>query len=874
MSGLRRRGCFPLSHGFAFLLWLGIVATAMLSLAHGAVSDGLSHPTCATCSCYAAATEFYVDCTGVGLTAIPDLPTNATVVTLRRNFIQVVGEGAFDAVPSLRYLHLQSNGLTNMEAGALRGLTLLQALNLADNALGTFALDDLAASAAALTELDLSSNSLSVFDGSVSSHATNLETLILRGNDIVSVTNLASLTHLQHLDLSSNRLTSVSATLVNALPELRQLWLQDNAITRLDTTPFVAQTHLEKLSLASNLLTQLPTSMLAATTALNSLDISENSLTSIGQTLLAGLSQLASLSFANNEIVSFPSLPTSINATWVSGNPFDCCGMESLVGTSYIMDLAEITCNRPQNAAGLKLVEVATPITVCNTTLPDQPPAASVVSIAATTMQAQLHVVHGNAFEPVFYTASYTGPGGAVTNTTCPAGYAPVLYTDRLLPDAPCEYLQRDATTNELVDPILVDLSNLKPYTNYTLTYIAHNELGASLAAPPLSFRTLESVPEAPASISFLGATSRTLNLSVTAPAVANGFELELYTMGGSFVSTLSGDSGHFMASGLEPYTTYSVRARVATAIGSGPWGGNFTFATLEDLPSSSPTILSAQATSSSLNVTWAALSTGTNGIITGYAVYLDGASACVVTNQFWCEVTGLNPGTTHTFQIAAATSLGYGPNSSSYPVQTLPAAPAGMPTPMVSNVTSTTARLQWTTPAQPNGAIIKYIVTVTSPTASNGTIELPGNQIAYELIGLKPHTVYHVAIQPWTLASPGNFSSPIVFTTQEAVSVGVQAPAEVSTTFNGTILHLITPEQPNGAILYFNVYVLEQVQVLDGYEPKVNTTMFLVAQSNSTMVTLGGLAPATRYTLASTAVTSAGESAQSAPIVVQTADS
>jgi len=86
--------------------------------------------------CFDFEQDMIVDCTGVGLVAVPaNVPTNASILNLRANQFDLLPRASFASAPSLRQLFLSDNGLTAVDDGAFIGLPNLKLLDLSVNKL-------------------------------------------------------------------------------------------------------------------------------------------------------------------------------------------------------------------------------------------------------------------------------------------------------------------------------------------------------------------------------------------------------------------------------------------------------------------------------------------------------------------------------------------------------------------------------------------------------------------------------------------------------------------------------------------------------------------------------------------------------------------
>ena len=228
--------------------------------------------------------------------------------------------------------------------------------------------------AAALTQLTLVFNEITIVDVGPLAALTGLERLNLWGNQIVDVGPLAPLTSLKELWLGDNAIVDVSplAALTNLerlglsenrivdagplapLTSLNKLWLGDNAIV--DVSPLAALTNLERLEVSENRIVDVgPLASLAslewlelghnaiadvgplvALTNLEGLGLGHNAIVDVGP--LASLTDLQWLELGSNAIVDVSSLAalTNLERLWLDGNPLD---VSSLAGSSSLREL-------------------------------------------------------------------------------------------------------------------------------------------------------------------------------------------------------------------------------------------------------------------------------------------------------------------------------------------------------------------------------------------------------------------------------------------------------------------------------------------------------------------------------------------------------
>jgi hypothetical protein len=135
-----------------------------------------------------------------------------------------------------------------------------------------------------------------------------------------------------------------------------------------------------------------------------------------------------------------------------------------------------------------------------------------------------------------------------------------------------------------------------------------------------------------------------------------------------------------------------------------------------------------------------------------------------------------------------------------------------------LSVLSATSIQVNWTAPAQPNGAIVKYSLWTLNSNSQNVLVsDYQGTVFTATLSGLSPATQYSYAIQAFT-ALGGSLSDFKTATTQEAAPSALAAPTMPARTSTSLTLQWTAPLQANGALVSYNVYVRNISQVLPFY--------------------------------------------------------
>lgn len=244
------------------------------------------------------------------LTAIADRAfvglTSLAVLNMSSNRLIALPQELFQTPRSLRQLYLQNNTLSVLAPGLLEGLARLEVLDLSQNELtSTWINRDTFGGLMRLVVLNLGSNALTSIDASVFRGLYSLQILNLEHNAIATIANnaFADLKNLHALTLSHNRLKSVDTFHLSELYVLNQLFLDSNLIAAVDGRAFENITNLSDLSLNDNLLTEVPRG-LQKLRQLKSLDLGKNRIQTIANNSFAGLDQLLGLRLTDNQLTN------------------------------------------------------------------------------------------------------------------------------------------------------------------------------------------------------------------------------------------------------------------------------------------------------------------------------------------------------------------------------------------------------------------------------------------------------------------------------------------------------------------------------------------------------------------------------------------
>ncbi|XP_070802848.1 leucine-rich repeats and immunoglobulin-like domains protein 3 isoform X1 [Pituophis catenifer annectens] len=221
---------------------------------------------------------------------------------LSNNNISVLEMGSFPPLV-LKKLHISNNRIVSLEPGIFDNLAnKLQVLKLNKNRISTipqkmFKLPH-------LQHLEMSRNRIKKIDGLTFQGLPSLKSLKIQKNGLVWLMDGAfwGLSNMEILQLDHNNLTEISKGWLYGLLMLEQLHLSQNAINRIRPDAWEFCQKLRELDLTYNNLAKLEDSNFVGLSLLVRLDIGNNKVSYIADCAFRGLSSLQTLDLKNNEI--------------------------------------------------------------------------------------------------------------------------------------------------------------------------------------------------------------------------------------------------------------------------------------------------------------------------------------------------------------------------------------------------------------------------------------------------------------------------------------------------------------------------------------------------------------------------------------------
>ncbi|XP_068720441.1 protein sidekick-1-like [Montipora capricornis] len=438
-------------------------------------------------------------------------------------------------------------------------------------------------------------------------------------------------------------------------------------------------------------------------------------------------------------------------------------------------------------------------------------------------------------------------------------------------------------------------LSNISPYTNYTIEVQAFNGKGDSPWSFPLIVQSSESVPSSdPVIVKGQDGTkaedAHTIRVvweeipEKDQNGIITGYTVFYSETGQSQYFSKNATASQASASigGLKPFTKYCIKVAGYTKVGRSPLTDpRYEVETLQKVPSSDPVIVKGQdgtkaEDAHTIRVVWEEIpEKDQNGIITGYTVFYNETgqsqyfSKNATASQTSALIGGLKPFTKYCIKVAGYTKVGRSPlTDPCYEVETLQKVPSSDPV-IVKGQNGTkaedahTIRVVWEEIPEKdqNGIITGYTVFYNETGQSQYfSKNATASQTSALIGGLKPFTKYCIKVAGYSKVGRSPLTDPC-YEVETLQKVPSSDPVIVKGQ-NGTkaedahTIRVVWEEIPekdqNGIITGYTVFYNETGQ--SQYFSK-NAT------ASQTSALIGGLKPFTKYCIKVAGYTKVGRS-------------
>ncbi|XP_053315134.1 usherin [Spea bombifrons] len=366
-------------------------------------------------------------------------------------------------------------------------------------------------------------------------------------------------------------------------------------------------------------------------------------------------------------------------------------------------------------------------------------------------------------------------------------------------------------------------VTNLIPYTNYSVSVMACSGgdiyHGGCTESPPTQVTTYPAPPEGINPLTATPISETFITVSWQPPSRPNGPNIRYELLRRKILQPLasnppedlnlwlniySGTRWFYEDKGLSRYTSYEYRLIVHNAVGytSGP---EVTVTTMAGPPKKGCSIKALPVNHTAIEVAWSKPSLqDLQGDVEHYTLLLN-SSGFEKTLTFAADVNsatigGLYPSTEYLLRLQVSNGA-YTTGSDFAQVTTLDGEPEGMFPPEVDIISRTAARVIWTSPSNPNGAVTEYSIHVNNKVYRTG-MSSPG---AYILEDLLPYTVYNIQVEVCTVYACTKSNATQV-TTAENEPSNIPSPIIKSVNSRSVEISWASPGQPNGILLGFDV--------------------------------------------------------------------
>jgi titin len=312
-------------------------------------------------------------------------------------------------------------------------------------------------------------------------------------------------------------------------------------------------------------------------------------------------------------------------------------------------------------------------------------------------------------------------------------------------------------------------ISALTAGTSYTVSVTASNAQGTGLATT--SDVVIPGRPTAPQSVSLTSAMGG-FSASWSAPRSDGGapvveYYVRVYSAGTTSLVTSTTTSGLSAAvTGLTDGTTYDVTVTAAQTAGTPPTNLGVPSEIIQIVPGrpAAPSGLSATPGNAGVTLTWNAVADVPGIAVTGYTLSRDtgGSPTTSTVTTSACSgstctgsLTGLTNGTQYTLKVAANSSGGAGPYSSS--VTATPRTVPGAPQSLSATVQDGGFDITWAAPASNGGSdLLQYHLTATSGGTTYFDKTLDASILSEQISGLDNGVAYTISVSAINAAGEG----------------------------------------------------------------------------------------------------------------------
>ncbi|CAJ1048931.1 LOW QUALITY PROTEIN: usherin [Xyrichtys novacula] len=379
-----------------------------------------------------------------------------------------------------------------------------------------------------------------------------------------------------------------------------------------------------------------------------------------------------------------------------------------------------------------------------------------------------------------------------------------------------------------------VTVTDLIPYTNYSITVLACSQggghVGGCTESLPTPAATLPTSPEDLGPLSVVAVSESFLAISWLPPSRPNGPNtryklLRRKTHQPLAIATVptvtamspppledlhhwlhvySGTKLFYQDKGLSRFTRYQYQLEVHNDVGYSS-GETVTAVTMGGVPLRPPSISAVAINHTAVEVNWTPPSLqDLQGVVDAYSLTIESAQSgqdlVFPPEVLSTVITDLWPSTTYLVSLKVSNGA-HNTTKATVNVTTEDGEPVGMSAPEVVPVNSSTVRVLWSPPLQPNGAVTGYYIYVND--RLKGSVD---NSSGSFLLGdLLPFTVYNVQVEVCTVYACVR-SDVTQTTTVEDLPADLVPPNAQVISPRAVRLNWSRPGRPSGIMLGYEV--------------------------------------------------------------------
>ncbi|KAJ6666901.1 hypothetical protein lerEdw1_018903 [Lerista edwardsae] len=381
----------------------------------------------------------------------------------------------------------------------------------------------------------------------------------------------------------------------------------------------------------------------------------------------------------------------------------------------------------------------------------------------------------------------------------------------------------RITLTNNLSSSMSHIVTNLIPFTNYSVTIVACSGgggyLGGCTESLPTDITTHATLPQSISPLSVTPISDSFIAVSWQPPSRPNGPHIRYELLRRKIQQPLasnppedlnlwhniySGTQWFYEDKGLSRYTTYEYKLVVHNEVGYTS-SEEVVATTLAGFPKKGSNVTARALNHTAIEVEWSPptlqdLQGNVEYYILSWNATIHNNSRKIPASENYAVIGELHPNTEYQILVDVFNGV-HSISSEAVYVTTSDGEPEGMFPPEVVIINSTAVRVIWTSPSNPNGVVTEYSVYVNNKKYRTG-MNAPGSFLVGDL---SPFTIYDVQVEVCTVYACIR-SNGTQITTVEDEPKELSAPQIHVLSPRSLQINWASPGQPNGIIIGYDL--------------------------------------------------------------------